>query len=261
MNGDGEIWIGSGLNADTPDLWGQFNLSVEVCASVSCSPFEGGGRVHFISDGSALINAIYDYEGYNEGKYGPITKQIPANDNRKWALDVIAEALMALDPATGMPLGEPAPTAMVIFDESRHVQSNVATDTYNMLYFVLVYFTGEGLAKLLLFIGLFVLFEGVLLKKKDPDPWRHVFSIIYYGFGDANRYSYYAKSNKIKQVFLSKVRNQNGLTREEFDSMPARELQAMIADPVLVKFVFENRNFTLEQTVAIVKRVKIWGRV
>jgi hypothetical protein len=43
--------------------------------------------------------------------------------------------------------------------------------------------------------------------------------------------------------------------------MPARELQAMIADPVLVKFVFENRNFTLEQTVAIVKRVKIWGRV
>ena len=261
VNGDGEIWIGSGLNADTPDLWGQFNLSIEVCASVTCSPFEGGGRVHFVADGSTLINAIYDYEGFNRGDYGPVSNEMPANDNRKWALDVIAESLMALDPATGMPLGEASPTAMVIFDESRHVQSNVATDTYNMLYFVLVYFTGEGLAKLLLFIGLFVLFEGVLLKKKDPDPWRHVFSIIYYGFGDANRYSYYAKNNKIKQVFLSKVRNQNGLTREEFDSMPARELQAMIADPVLVKFVFENKTFTLEQTVAIVKRVKVWGRV
>ena len=98
------------------------------------------------------------------------------------------------------------------------------------------------------------------LKKKDPEPWRHVFSIIYYGFGDANRYTYYAKSNKIKQVFLSKVRNQNGLSREEFDSLPARDLQGMISDPVLVKFVFENRNYSLEQTVAIVKRIKVWGR-
>ena len=71
---------------------------------------------------------------------------------------------------------------------------------------------------------------------------------------------YYAKSDKIKQVFLSRVRNVNGLTREEFDSMPARELQEMIIDPVLIKFVFENREFSLEQMVTIVKRVKAWGR-
>ena len=149
---------------------------------------------------------------------------------------------------------------MVIFDESRHVQSNVATDSYNMLYFFLVYFTGDGLAKLILFVGIFVLFEMVLLRKKDPEPWRHVFSIIYYGFGDANRYSYYAKPNKIKQVFLSKVRNQNGMTREEFDAMPARDLQKMIADPILIQFVFENKQYSLEQSVAIVKRIKAWGR-
>ena len=149
---------------------------------------------------------------------------------------------------------------MEIFDESRHIQPSIASESYNTIYFLLVYFTGEGLAMLLLFLILFIAFEGVLLKKKDPEPWRHVFSIIYYGFGDANRYTYYAKSNKIKQVFLSKVRNQNGLTREEFDSLPARELQGMINDPVLVKFVFENKNYSLEQTVAIVKRIKVWGR-
>ena len=113
---------------------------------------------------------------------------------------------------------------------------------------------------LLLFLIIFIVFEAVLLKKKDPEPWRHVFSIIYYGFGDANRYTYYAKPNKIKQVFLSKVRNQNGLTREEFDALPARELQTMISDPVLVKFVFENKKYSLEQTVAVVKRIKVWGR-
>jgi len=262
MNGDGKLWTGtdSEPNSDTPDLSGQFNLSIEVCISQDCN-FRDGGRITFIADGSVLTNALYDYEAYNNGEYGAAKNPIPANDNRKWAMDYIADSLV--DPESVGEAGstpEVAPNAMVIFDESRHIQPSIASESYNTIYFLLVYFTGEGLAMLLLFLILFISFEGVLLKKKDPEPWRHVFSIIYYGFGDANRYTYYAKSNKIKQVFLSKVRNQNGLSREEFDSLPARELQGMISDPVLVKFVFENRNYSLEQTVAVVKRIKAWGR-
>ena len=260
VNGDGEIWVGSEQTAETPDEWGQFNLSIEVCISQDCN-LKDGGRITFIADGSILTNALYDYEGYNDGDYGDANNPIPRNDNRKWALDYIADSLV--DPETDGSTPE-APgfstNAMVIFDESRHIQPNLASESYNTVYFLLVYFTGEGLAMLLLFLILFIAFEAVLLKKKDPEAWRHVFSIIYYGFGDANRYTYYAKSNKIKQVFLSKVRNQNGLTREEFDSLPARELQSMINDPILVKFVFENKNYSLEQTVAIVKRIKVWGK-
>ena len=260
VNGDGEIWVGSEQTSETPDLWGQFNLSIEVCITQDCNYLQGG-RITFIADGSALTNALYDYEAYNDGKYGKVDKEIPANDNRKWALDYIADSLADISSVPGNASSiEASPNAMVIFDESRHIQPSIASESYNTIYFLLVYFTGEGLAMLLLFLILFIAFEGVLLKKKDPEPWRHVFSIIYYGFGDANRYTYYAKSNKIKQVFLSKVRNQNGLTREEFDSLPARELQGMINDPVLVKFVFENKNYSLEQTVAIVKRIKVWGR-
>ncbi|HIF46411.1 MAG TPA: hypothetical protein EYQ73_06450 [Candidatus Poseidoniales archaeon] len=261
VNGDGEIWVGSEQNSETPDLWGQFNLSIEVCMTQDCN-FAQGGRITFIADGSALINALYDSEGYNAGDYGTAKTPIPDNDNRKWALDFIADSLVDPDPNSATPTQVPgvSPNALVIFDESRHIQPSVASESYNNIYFLLVYFTGEGLAMLLLFLILFIVFEAVLLKKKDPEPWRHVFSIIYYGFGDANRYTYYAKSNKIKQVFLSKVRNQNGLTREEFDALPARELQTMISDPVLVKFVFENKKYSLEQTVAVVKRIKVWGR-
>ena len=257
MNGDGEIWVGNEITPETPDKLGQFNLSIEACARASCSPSDGG-RVVFVADGSVLINAMYDWEGFNEGKYGPTDAMIPANHNRKWALDFIAEALMSelADEA-----GKPAENAMVIFDESRHPQSALMADSYNTVYFLLVYFTGEGLAMLLLFLILFITFEAVLIKKRDPEPWRHVFSIIYYGFGDANRYAYYSKVEKIRQVFLSKVRNQNGLNREEFQAMKANELLAMINDPVLAKFAVETRNkYTLEQTVALVKRIKAWGR-
>ena len=257
VNGDGEIWVGNEVTPETPDRWGQFNLSIEACARASCDPRDGG-RIVFVADGSALINAMYDYQGFNEGKYGPTDTMMPSNDNRKWALDYIAEALMS--EIVGEE-GQPAANAMVVFDESRHPQSALAADSYNTVYFLLVYFTGEGLAMLLLFLILFITFEAVLIKKRDPEPWRHVFSIIYYGFGDANRYAYYSKVEKIRQVFLSKVRNQNGLNREEFQAMKANELVAMINDPVLAKFAVESSSkYTLEQTVALVKRIKAWGR-
>ena len=257
VNGDGEIWVGNEINAETPDLWGQFNLTVEACARSSCSPNDGG-RVLFVSDGSAFINAMYDYEAFNKGDYGEVSKQIPENDNRKWALDIIVEAVASQEESEK---GEVSSNAMVIFDESRHPQSAVLADTYNTIYFLLVYFTGEGLAMLLLFVVLFIAFEGVLIKKRDPEPWRHVFSIIYYGFGDAQRYTYYSEIKKIRQVFMSKVRNQNGLTREEFHAMPARDLVALINDPVLAKFAVDSSNrYSLEQTVALVKKIKAWGR-
>ncbi|MBL6882298.1 MAG: DUF4350 domain-containing protein [Candidatus Poseidoniaceae archaeon] len=256
VNGDGYLWIGNEQTSETPDLSGQFNLSIEACASSSCDPDEGG-RVFFIADGSSLINAIYDYEGFNEGKYGEQSKDMPANDNRKWALDVISESLMSTKDGE---TGQPAENAMVIFDESRHPQNALLADSYNTVYFLLVYFTGEGLAMLALFVVLFITFEGVLLKKRDPEPWRHIFSIIYYGFGDANRYTYYAKTEKIRQVFLSKVRNQNGLTRDEFHAMSAKELVGLIEDPVLAKFAIEPGKYSLEQSVALVKRIKAWGR-
>ena len=121
------------------------------------------------------------------------------------------------------------------FDESRSPQSALAADSYNTVYFLLVYFTGEGLA-MLRFPHPVHHLRGRAHQKARPEPWRHAFSIIYYGFGDANRYAYYSKVEKIRQVFLSKVRNQNGLNREEFQAMQANELVSMINDPVLAKF-------------------------
>ena len=135
----------------------------------------------FISDGSALINAIYDRDGYMDGKYGKATNEVPPNNNRDWAMDYIIDSLVdyTVDVGETDEIPDFAPNALVIFDESRHIQPSIASESYNTIYFLLVYFTGEGLAMLVLFLILFIAFEGVLLKKKDPEQWRHVFSIIY----------------------------------------------------------------------------------
>ena len=150
--------------------------------------------------------------------------------------------------------------AIVIFDESRHQQPTLFGDTYNLLYYLLIYFTNDWMAMLLLFLTLFIVLEAVLIRKEDPQDWRHVFRIIYYGFGDARRYEYYQRPEKIRQVLLSRIRNLNTLSREEFDAMPASELQRMVEDPILINFLFEDRRYKPDELVGIIKRIKEWGR-
>tara|TARA_B100001123_G_scaffold437896_1_gene571550 strand:- start:3969 stop:5639 length:1671 start_codon:yes stop_codon:yes gene_type:complete len=248
-NDDGNYTVGSyaafGILGDEQ---GPFPVYVRYCEVILCRGYDSG-RVHFISDGSVLINSIYDPDF--ESKYLGL---VPENDNRKWILDVVAEALIIDDNGTS-----PSENSLVIFDESRHQQPTVFGDTYNLLYYLLIYFTNDWMAMLILFLMLFIFLEAVLIRKEDPEDWRHVFRVVYYGFGDAERYKYYQRPEKIRQVLLTRVRNINALTREEFDSMPASELQGMIRDPVLVRFIFEERKYRPDELVGIVRRIKQWG--
>ncbi|MEC7744774.1 MAG: hypothetical protein VX865_04810 [Candidatus Thermoplasmatota archaeon] len=248
-NDDGNLTVGFEAAGIEDDEQGPFAVYVRFCQDRLCLDTDSG-RVHFVSDGSMLINSLYnpdyvpDYSGL-----------VPDNDNRKWALDIIAEALLIGNSST-----KASENAIVIFDESRHQQSNIGGDTYNLLYYLLIYFTNDWMAMLLLFLGLFIALEAVLIRKEDPDDWRHVFRIIYYGFGDARRYEYYQRPEKIRQVLLTRVRNVNAMSREEFDALPAAELQKMIDDNVLTDFIFNDRRYKTDELVGIVKRIKEWGR-
>ena len=271
INGDNKLLFDAELAGQTVDVEGPFDTYIEACDG-NCS-VPNTGRIYFISDASTLINAMYDYEGYNNGTYteGRIPdKQMPVNDNRMWALDFIAESLLAeasnlsdVDVTeTQISTLQATEGMQVIFEESRHGQQAPLgiADAYNFLYYILVYFTSDSTAMLLLFLILFIIMEGVLIRKKDPEDWKHVFSVIYYGFGDATRYGYYNKPGKIRSALLQKVRNSNGLSVDEFDRLSGRDLQEMIKDPLLVKFVFEDRDYSLEQLVTVIKRVKSLGK-
>tara|TARA_B100001250_G_scaffold115874_2_gene98245 strand:+ start:3609 stop:5252 length:1644 start_codon:yes stop_codon:yes gene_type:complete len=248
-NDDGNLTVGFEAAGIEDDEQGPFAVYVRYCQDRLCIDSDSG-RVHFVSDGSMLINSLYspdylpDYSGL-----------VPDNDNRKWALDIIAEALLIGNSST-----KASENSIVIFDESRHQQSNIGGDTYNLLYYLLIYFTNDWMAMLLLFLGLFIALEAVLIRKEDPDDWRHVFRIIYYGFGDARRYEYYQRPEKIRQVLLTRVRNVNAMSREEFDALPASELQKMVDDNVLTDFIFNDRRYKTDELVGIVKRIKEWGR-
>ena len=248
-NDDGNLTVGFEAAGIAGDEQGPFAIYVRYCADRMCLNSDSG-RVHFVSDGSVLINSLY-----NAGPDSPYADSVPLNDNRKWALDIIAEALLLGNTSTNA--GE---EAIIIFDESRHQQETPMGDTYNLLYYILVYFTNDWMAMLILFLTLFIVLEAVLIRKDDPDDWRHVFRIIYYGFGDARRYEYYQRPQKIRQVLLTRVRNLNTMSREEFDALPAAELQRIVDDPVLVQFIFEDRRYKPDELVGIIKRISSWGQ-
>ena len=248
-NDDGNLTIGFEAAGIEGDEQGPFAIYVRYCVDRMCLDSDSG-RVHFVSDGSILINSLYD-----AGPLSPYSRAVPENDNRKWVLDLVAEALLLGNSSTSA-----TDDAIVIFDESRHQQTTPMGDTYNLLYYLLVYFTNDWMAMLMLFLALFIILEAVLIRKDDPDDWRHVFRIIYYGFGDARRYEYYQRPSKIRQVLLTRVRNLNTMSREEFDAMPAAELQRVVDDPVLVQFIFEDRRYKPDELVEIIKRIKAWGQ-
>ena len=248
-NDDGNLTVGFEAAGIAGDEQGPFAIYVRYCVDRMCLDSDSG-RVHFVSDGSVLINSLY-----NAGPDSPYADSVPLNDNRKWALDIIAEALLLGNTSTNA--GE---EAIIIFDESRHQQETPMGDTYNLLYYILVYFTNDWMAMLILFLTLFIVLEAVLIRKDDPDDWRHVFRIIYYGFGDARRYEYYQRPQKIRQVLLTRVRNLNTMSREEFDALPAAELQRIVDDPVLVQFIFEDRRYKPDELVGIIKRISAWGQ-
>ena len=256
-NDDGNLTVGFESLGIEGDEQGPFAVYVRHCEDRLCID-ANGGRVHFVADGSILINSLYNPSSLGNFAAGGGSTQsisIPENDNRKWALDIIAEALL-VDPNST----KASSNAIVIFDESRHQQPTLFGDTYNLLYYLLIYFTNDWMAMLLLFLTVFIVLEAVLIRKDDPQDWRHVFRIIYYGFGDARRYEYYQRPEKIRQVLLSRIRNLNTLSREEFDAMPASELQGMVEDPILVNFLFEDRRYKPDELVGIIKRIKEWGR-
>ena len=46
------------------------------------------------------------------------------------------------------------------------------------------------------------------------------------------------------------------MSREEFDALPAADLQKMVDDNVLTDFIFNDRRYKTDELVGIVKRIK-----
>ena len=62
------------------------------------------------------------------------------------------------------------------------------------------------------------------------------------------------KSLGVKEIFIEKVRIENGYTREEFGMLSQTKIEELLHDPLLVKFMInDDRSMTLKEVEEAIK--------
>ena len=146
----------------------------------------------------------------------------------------------------------------IIFDESRHIQGDFVSLIYVQLFGVLGYVSSSEALGILFLGGIILILQIVMMRVENPKPWRHLFN-IYEGRLSRFRvpHAHYTHPETIKEVFIEKVRIDNGFTREEFEMLAPSKIEELLGDPILIRFIINNeKNMTLSQVEQAIKRWK-----
>lgn len=179
----------------------------------------GDGKVVLISDPSIFINDMWSRENNS----------------------VFADALVRyLVPNTDDDNFKNNNTKLIIFDESLHIQENIISNSRQTFYQGLVGFTSD--TQLAILIGILaLLFLGVMIIiVDDPPSLRHRFNIDFYSLKELkNPIITAADCDRIRYIYLERLRMTHGLSIEEFKDLSYDELYDIIKDPDLVDFALE----------------------
>jgi hypothetical protein len=146
----------------------------------------------------------------------------------------------------------------IIFDESRHIQGDFVSLIYVQLFGILGYVSSSEALGILFLGGIILILQIVMMRVENPKPWRHLFN-IYEGRLSRFRvpHAHYTHPETIKEVFIEKVRIDNGFTREEFEMLAPSKIEELLGDPILIRFIINNeKNMTLSQVEQSIKRWK-----
>ncbi len=208
-----------------PEEWGDLaGLGAGVIAEANI----GEGKVILISDTSIFTNLYYD-----------------KLDNKEFIVSMF-EYLTDGEKHT------------IIFDESRHIQSDLVSLIYVQLFGVLGYVSSSQTLGLFFLGAIILVLQLVMMRVENPVPWRHLFN-IYEGRLSRFRvpHAHYTHPETIKEVFIEKVRIENSFTREEFEMLAPSKIEELLKDPILISFIINNEtNMTLSKVEEAIKRWK-----
>ena len=64
---------------------------------------------------------------------------------------------------------------------------------------------------------------------------------------------------RVRDALLSKVRQFNDLTRDEFARKTPAEIMYMVRDPRLVELISSNRSYSNEELREVIPQIRRWG--
>ncbi|DAC21676.1 MAG TPA: hypothetical protein D7H93_01300 [Candidatus Poseidoniales archaeon] len=145
----------------------------------------------------------------------------------------------------------------IVFDESRHVASPLSAP-FTEAMGAIVLLTSDVVLKWLIILNLFALLAIAIMVVPEKENWRHVFDLTRFRERptkvDAAQYQM-----RTREALLSKVRQFNDLTRDEFMRKSPAEIMQMVRDPRLVELISSNRIYSNDELRELIPHIRRWG--
>jgi hypothetical protein len=207
---------------DQPEVTQEYAIMIEIVSE--------DGKAFFISDPSIFINDMWD-----------------RSNNSAFALALLEYML---------PQG-----GEVIFEESRHIQKSPVDNAQQMLYESMVVLTTDDQLTLVT-VTLALLALGVLvIVMENPSELRHRFDIGHITLNNLHKpFITHEDCDRIRYLFLEKVRIAYGLTVEDFRELTVDDLTNMIRDPDLIDFALDwDRVLYGQDLEKILLKIRKWS--
>ncbi len=238
------------------------------------------GSIVFVSDHSVLANHLWDADLAEENGYLQCTS--PAyveNGHNCWDTDpdglsaaqgdttwngnsqyfsALMYDMMEFDNQELSTTITRSPSEFyIVFDESRHV-SSALTSPFTEAMGAVVLLTSDVVLKWLIILNLFALLAIAIMVVPEKENWRHVFDLTRFRERpsklDPSQYQL-----RTREALLSKVRQFNDLTRDEFMRKSPAEIMQMVRDPRLVELISSTRSYSNEELREIIPQIRRWG--
>ena len=121
-----------------------------------------------------------------------------------------------------------------------------------------VLLTSDAYLKWLIILNLFALLAIAIMVVPEKEYWRHVFDLTRFRERPA-KLDTSLYQVRTREAFLSKVRQFNDLTRDEFARKTPAEIMQMVRDPRLVELVSSARSYSNEELREIIPLIRRWG--
>ena len=146
----------------------------------------------------------------------------------------------------------------LVFDESRHVSSALSMP-FTEAMGAIVLLTSDVVLKWLIILNLFAILAIAIMVVPEKENWRHVFDLTRFrerpNKVDASQYHL-----RTREALLSKVRQFNDLTHDEFALKSQAEIMQLVRDPRLVELISSNRAYSNEELREVIPQIRRWGK-
>ncbi|MDP6869157.1 MAG: hypothetical protein QGI21_00075 [Candidatus Poseidoniaceae archaeon] len=235
------------------------------------------GSIVFVSDHSVLANHLYDIKDaevtgkqqcdseYYSGRscwnslLSGDTASTQWSGNSMYFKALMRDMMETDNPEISTTVTRDNENFYVVFDESRHVTSSLSSP-FTEAMGAIVMLTSDTMLKWLIVLNLMALLSIAIMVVPEKENWRHVFDLTRFrerpNKVDSNQYL-----KRVRESMMSKVRQLNDLTRDEFALKTPAEIQTMVRDPRLIELLYsQQRSYSNEELRQLLQQIRRWGK-